>query len=39
MFTYAGNIHIHSLYSDGSGTIEEIAASAAAAGLSLYHHH
>lgn len=34
MFTYAGNIHIHSLYSDGSGTIEEIAASAAAAGLS-----
>jgi len=34
MFTYAGNIHIHSLYSDGSGTIDEIAACAASAGLS-----
>jgi len=33
MYTYAGNIHIHSSYSDGSGNIDEIAASAAAAGL------
>lgn len=34
MFTYAGNIHIHSLYSDGSGSIDEITACAADAGLS-----
>lgn len=33
MFTYAGNIHIHSRYSDGRGTIGEIAAAASAAGL------
>lgn len=33
LFTYAGNIHIHTRYSDGSGTIAEIAAHAAAAGL------
>ena len=33
MFTYAGNIHIHSSYSDGSGSIEEIAKAAAKAGL------
>jgi len=34
MYTYPGNIHIHSAYSDGSGSFEEIAADAAAAGLS-----
>ncbi|HHW75075.1 MAG TPA: CehA/McbA family metallohydrolase [Firmicutes bacterium] len=34
MFTYRGNIHIHTLYSDGTGTIAEVAAHAAAAGLS-----
>ncbi len=34
MHTYPGNIHIHSLYSDGSGSISEILADAAAAGLS-----
>lgn len=34
MYTYAGNIHIHTNYSDGTGTIDEIAAHAAAAGLS-----
>ncbi len=34
MFTYAGNIHIHTTHSDGSGSIDEIAACAAAAGLS-----
>lgn len=34
MYTYAGNIHIHSSYSDGAGSIEEIAVFAAAAGLS-----
>lgn len=34
MITYAGNIHIHTTYSDGSGRIDEIAAHAAAAGLS-----
>ncbi len=35
MYTYPGNIHIHSCYSDGSGTIKDIAAEAAAAGLSF----
>ena len=30
---YTGNIHIHSTYSDGHGTIPEIAAAAKAAGL------
>lgn len=33
MFTYPGNIHIHTTYSDGTGTVEEITAHAAAAGL------
>lgn len=33
MHEYAGNLHIHSIYSDGSGTVEEIAAAAARAGL------
>ncbi len=28
MFEYSGSIHIHSKYSDGSGTVDEIAASA-----------
>ncbi|MDW7728991.1 MAG: CehA/McbA family metallohydrolase [Bacillota bacterium] len=35
MYTYPGNIHIHSTHSDGSGTIAEIATAAAAAGLSF----
>lgn len=34
MYTYAGNIHIHSTHSDGTGSISEIAAAAAAAKLS-----
>lgn len=34
MYTYAGNIHIHSSYSDGSGTINQIAAAASVAGIS-----
>jgi len=34
LHTYPGNIHVHSRYSDGSGSLEEIAADAAAAGLS-----
>ncbi len=34
MFSYPGNIHIHSTYSDGTGNIAEISAAAAAAGLS-----
>lgn len=33
MHLYTGNIHIHSTYSDGHGTIPEIAAAAKAAGL------
>ena len=33
-YIYSGAIHIHSLYSDGSSTIEEIAAEAKKAGLS-----
>ncbi len=33
MYTYRGNLHIHSRYSDGSGTIAALAAEAAAAGL------
>ena len=33
LYNYRGNIHVHSLYSDGSGSIGEIAADAAAAGL------
>ncbi|NLA10951.1 MAG: CehA/McbA family metallohydrolase [Firmicutes bacterium] len=32
-FTYTGNIHIHTRHSDGTGTIAEITAHAAAAGL------
>ncbi len=34
LYTYAGNIHIHSLYSDGSGDFKQIAAAAAANALS-----
>ncbi len=34
MYNYPGNIHIHSTYSDGSGTVAEIAQAAADAGLS-----
>ncbi len=34
MYSYPGNIHIHSHYSDGSGSIEEIISDAAAADLS-----
>jgi hypothetical protein len=34
MYTYPGNIHIHSAYSDGSSNIPDIAAEAAKAGLS-----
>lgn len=34
MYTYPGNIHVHSSYSDGSGSIEDIAVDAAAAKLS-----
>lgn len=34
MYNYPGNIHIHSRYSDGSGSIDEICAAAAEAGLS-----
>jgi hypothetical protein len=33
MFSYPGNIHIHSTYSDGSGSIEEISAAASSAAL------
>lgn len=33
MYTYRGNLHIHSCYSDGSGTIAQIAEAAAAAEL------
>ncbi len=32
-YTYPGNIHIHSIYSDGSGSVTEIAAAAASAGM------
>ncbi len=35
MYCYAGNVHIHSLYSDGSGSIKQIAAAAAEAGLNF----
>ncbi len=34
MFTYPGNIHIHSCFSDGSGNLGQIAADASTAGLS-----
>lgn len=34
MYTYPGNIHIHSSYSDGSSSIPHIAGEAAKAGLS-----
>lgn len=34
-YTYPGNIHIHSTYSDGSGSIKQIALNAARAGLSF----
>jgi hypothetical protein len=33
MYTYPGNIHIHSNYSDGSGTLDDITAAAASARL------
>ena len=33
MFEYVGNLHVHSLYSDGRGSIEEIARIAADEGL------
>ncbi|HHX51507.1 MAG TPA: PHP domain-containing protein [Clostridia bacterium] len=33
MYEYTGNLHVHSLYSDGTGSIEEIAAGAAKAGI------
>ncbi len=33
MFAYTGHMHIHSTYSDGSGSIPEIAAAARRAGL------
>jgi hypothetical protein len=33
-YIYPGNIHIHSLYSDGTGNVAEIATAAASAGLS-----
>lgn len=43
MYEYAGNIHIHSRYSDGSGSIPEIARAAEKAGLDFIiindHHH
>ena len=35
LYTYPGNIHVHSTYSDGSGSIKEIASDAARAGLSF----
>ncbi len=35
MYNYPGNIHIHSHHSDGTGTIERIAAEASAAGLAF----
>lgn len=35
MYTYPGNIHIHSTHSDGSGTITDIVSAAASAGLSF----
>lgn len=35
MFTYPGNIHVHSSYSDGSGDFDQIAADAASVGLSF----
>lgn len=34
IYTYPGNIHIHSHYSDGTGSVKEIAAAAVSAGLS-----
>ncbi|NLI70447.1 MAG: CehA/McbA family metallohydrolase [Firmicutes bacterium] len=33
MYNYLGNVHIHSTYSDGTGTIEEIIGAANRAGL------
>lgn len=33
LYTYPGNIHIHSTYSDGSGSVSAIAAAAASAGM------
>jgi hypothetical protein len=34
-YEYAGNLHVHSTYSDGTSTIEEIAAAARRAGLAF----
>ncbi len=34
LYTYPGNIHIHTKYSDGSGSVAEIAAAAASSGMS-----
>ncbi len=34
LYHYPGNIHVHSVYSDGTGTIGEITAAASLAGLS-----
>lgn len=43
MREYVGHLHLHSTYSDGTATIEEIAAEARSAGLSFIgindHHH
>ncbi len=33
MYTYPGNIHVHSTYSDGTGTVPQIAEAAREAGL------
>ncbi|NLC37984.1 MAG: CehA/McbA family metallohydrolase [Clostridia bacterium] len=33
MYEYIGNLHVHSLYSDGTGSMEEIASAAAKAGI------
>jgi len=43
MFEYTGNLHVHSTYSDGAGTIEDIAKEAERAGVDFVgvtdHHH
>ena len=33
LFEYLGNLHIHSTFSDGNGTVPEIVGTAAKAGL------
>ncbi len=35
MYEYIANLHVHSVYSDGSGTIPEIAEAAAGAGIDI----